>query len=299
MDNLAERLLFYYWPLFASAEFIPQMQAESFDSTRPVKFRPSMNSLIAHYRSLGGLDAFALDYRSGRLDHQAKTLLRAALRDISVAIVQGPVTHSEQGSMFRYDKTTRKIYCAVELWQELCLTGYWIRDALLLRWTELTLRFSPSISRGLVLEKLLQEPVIDREVALARQCYLKQENLYCVWSNKPIQSHDLAVDHALSFSYWRNNDLWNLMPTHKTVNGQKSDKVPSTSLLIKRKDPIVNNWKTLESTHPKLFAFELNRLLGTPDSNWENALFDYLKRSSEYGIFLRGIQPWDGHGFAK
>lgn len=295
LDNLAERWLFYYWPLFASSEFIPQMQAENSVSTRPVKFRPSLNLLIAHYRLLGGLDAFALDYRSGRLDPQAKILLRAALRNISVAIVQGPVTHSEQGGMFRYDKMTRKIYCAVELWQELCLTGYWIRDALLLRWTELTIRFSPNISRGQVLEKLLQEPVIDREVTLARQCYLKQESLHCVWSDKPIQAHALAVDHALPFSYWRNNDLWNLMPTHKTVNGQKSDKVPSTSLLIKRKDPIINNWKILENAHPNLFAFELNRLLGSPD-DWENSLFDYLKRNSEYGVFLRGIQSWDGHG---
>lgn len=145
-----------------------------------------------------------------------------------------------------------------------------------------------------MLEKLLQEPVIDREVTVARQCYLKQESLYCVWSGKPIQSQTLAVDHALPFALWRNNDLWNLLPSHKTVNGQKSDKVPSADLLNKRKDEIVVNWKILQNDQPQLFEFELKRLLGTHTTGWENPLFDYLKRNSEYGIFLRGIESWDG-----
>lgn len=186
------------------------------------------------------------------------------------------------------------------LWRELCLTGYWIRDALLLRWTELTIRFAPHISRGVVLEQLLREPVIDREVAVARQCYLKQERLCCVWSDKHIHPQTLAVDHALPFALWRNNDLWNLLPSHKAVNGQKSDKVPSTDLLTKRKDAIVFNWKILWQEQPQLFEFELKRLIGeTHPTGWENTLFDYLKRSSEYGILLRGIQSWDGSTFDK
>ncbi len=295
LDNLAERWLFYYWPLFASPEFIPQMQAESSNSTRLVKFRPSLTQLIAHYYALGGLDAFALDYRSGRLGHQAKNILDSVLRDIRSAIVQGPVTHAEQGSMFRYDQTTRRVYCDVELWQEFCLTGYWIRDALLLRWTELTIRFAPHLSRGIVLEQVIREPVIDREVTVARQCYLKQEGLCCVWSGKSIQPQTLAVDHALPFALWRNNDLWNLLPSHKAVNGQKSDKVPSTDLLTNRRDAIVFNWKILRQEQQQLFEFELNRLLGeVHPTGWENLLFDYLKRNSEYGVFLRGIQSWDG-----
>lgn len=295
LDSLAERWLFYYWPLFASPVFIPQIQAESVSCARPVKFRPSLTQLIAHYQALGGLDAFALDYRSGRLGGQAKILIDAALKDIRSAIVQGPVAHAAQGSMFRFDRATRRVYCDVDLWRELCLTGYWIRDALLLRWTELTIRFAPQLSHGIVLEQLLREPVIDREVTVARQCYLKQKGLRCVWSGKLIQPQTLAVDHALPFALWRNNDLWNLLPSHKTVNGQKSDKVPSADLLTKCKDEIVVNWKILQHEQPQLFEFELNRLLGgTHPTGWENPLFDYLKRNSEYGVFLRGVQSWDG-----
>lgn len=297
LDRLAERWLFYYWPLFASCEFIPQRQAEKVGGARPIAFRPTLTRLIEYYQSLGGLDAFALDYRSGRLGVQANNLTKAVLKCIRNVIVDGPVAHAAQGNMFRYDKTTRRVYCDVDLWRELCLTGYWIRDALLLRWTELTIRFSPYLSRGVVLEQLLREPVIDREVSVARQCYLKQEGLSCVWSGKLIQPHTLAVDHALPFVLWRNNDLWNLLPSHKTVNGQKSDKVPSTDLLTKRKDEIIVNWKTLRHDQPELFGFELNRLLGGVDSaKWESSLFDYLKRNSEYGIFLRGVQPWEGYG---
>lgn len=291
---IAECWLFYYWPLFSSPEFVPQMQAESIGSVRPIKFRPMLSELISHYKMLGGLDAFALDYRSRRLDFHAQKILDATLRNIQIAIIQGPVAHSEQGGMFRYDRVNRRVYCSIELWKEFCLTGYWIRDSLLLRWTELTLRFAPNLSRGLVLELLLREPVIERAVAVARQCYLKQDNLHCVWTDTPIHPQILAVDHALPFSLWRNNDLWNLLPAHKKVNAEKSDKVPGVNFLNKRRDAIIFCWNMLRREQEALFQFELNRVLGDVSlANWECVLFDYLKRNSEYGIVLRGIQSWD------
>ncbi len=294
LRSIAERWLFYYWPLFSAPEFIPQIQAEDGESSKQIKFRSSLSALISHYHNLGGLDAFSLDYRSSNLDMQARKLLEVALRDIRSTIVQGPVTHSGQGGMFRYDKANQRVYCDAGLWQEFCLTGYWIRDALLLRWCELTIKFAPHISRGVVLEHLLREPVIEREVSLARQCYLRQPDLRCVWSDMPLQPQTLAVDHALPFALWRNNDLWNLLPSHQKINGKKSDKVPTPTMLTNRKDAIVHYWEILYFEETDLFKSEIHRLLGDEYMyNWENKLFEYLKRNSEYGIFLRGATPWE------
>lgn len=293
INLMVERWLFYYWPILASPVFIAQIQSEP--EGRPLKFRNSLMALISCYQAQGGLDAFAIDYRRARLSPDAKLYLRKACSDIRSAIVSGPVKYSEQGEMFFYDKTTKCIYCEADLWKEFSLTGYWIRDALVLRWAELTSKLSLRINTGDVLTLLLTVPVIERDVTRARQCYLKQTSLHCVWSGKAITHKQLAVDHVLPFSLWGNNDLWNLLPSHAAVNRSKSDKIPVAGLLIKQRDLIVDSWQFLQQQEPAMFDFELERTLGANTSgNWQAPLFDYLKRSCEYSVHLRGADIWEG-----
>ncbi|MFV1985097.1 MAG: HNH endonuclease domain-containing protein [Thiohalomonadales bacterium] len=293
IELMIERWLFYYWPIIASPKFVPQIRTEP--AGKPLKFRNSLNELVTHYRTLGGLDAFAIDFRSGNLSSEAQNLLKIARSDIRGAIVTGPIKHAEQGEMFSYNKNTKCIYCESNLWKEFCLTGYWIQDALILRWAELTSKLSSGLIVGEILGLLLIKPVVEREVAVARKCYLKQTTLLCVWSGQHITSKQLAVDHVLPFSLWGNNDLWNLLPSESKINGKKSDKIPTGFLLEKQHDLIVDNWQRLNSFAPKLFSFELNRVLGNvPTTNWETPLFDYLKRSCEYSIHIRGAEAWNG-----
>jgi hypothetical protein len=293
VNLMVERWLFYYWPILASPEFIPQIQSEP--AGKPLKFRNSLMTLISYYQSLGGLDSFAIDYRSGKLSADAKSYLKKACSDIRSAIVTGPVKYAEQGEMFFYDKITKRIYCETGLWKEFSLTGYWIRDALVLRWAELTSKLSAGVNTGEVLELLLTTPVIDREVTKARNCYLKQTSLQCVWSGRAITNKQLAVDHALPFSLWGNNDLWNLLPTHEKVNRSKSDKIPLAKLLIKQRELIIDSWQVLKQHESVIFDFELERTLGSNTSgDWQAPLFDYLKRSCEYSIHLRGADAWEG-----
>jgi len=294
VNLMVEQWLFYYWPILASPAYIPQIRSEP--NGKSLKFRSSMSALIAYYQALGGLDAFAIDYRSENLSKDATLLLKKAWSDIRSAIISGPVKYAEQGEMFSYDKKTKCIYCESDLWKEFCLTGYWIRDALILRWAELTSSMSTVLNVGEVLELLLTRPVIDREVSVARKCYLSQSSLNCVWSGRSITAKQLAVDHVLPFSLWGNNDLWNLLPSHSKVNGNKSDKIPTSELLINQRDLVISNWKLLNANEPKLFQFEVNRIMGNDmKPGWEDGLFSYLKRSCEYGIHIRGAEPW--HGF--
>ncbi|WP_418156223.1 HNH endonuclease domain-containing protein [Pseudomonas aeruginosa] len=50
----------------------------------------------------------------------------------------------------------------------------------------------------------------------------------CTWSGRPLNQR-FAVDHAIPFSLWANNDLWNLLQVDQQVNANKSDKLPSGS----------------------------------------------------------------------
>lgn len=293
VNLMIERWLFYYWPVLASPVFVPQINTEP--AGKQLKFRKSLTALISYYEPLGGLDAFAIDYRSGNVSLDGHSFLKKAWSEIRTAIVTGPVQHAEQGEMFFYNSKTRCIYCESDLWKEFCLTGYWIRDALILRWAELTSKIAKGQSAGEILGLLLTTPVVDREVTIARACYKKQTSLRCVWSGQFIANRQLAVDHVLPFSLWRNNDLWNLLPTHKKVNGNKSDKIPTGEFLVQRRDCIVENWQLLHAYEPSLFLFELGRVLGSGSSgSWENPLFDYLKRSCEYSIHIRGAKCWNG-----
>jgi hypothetical protein len=72
---VAEKWLFYYWPVFA--EETPIKQGTS-SGTRgsDVAIRPAMEPLVRHYANCGGLSAFYVDWRSDRLSGEAAKLAK-------------------------------------------------------------------------------------------------------------------------------------------------------------------------------------------------------------------------------
>ena len=53
---------------------------------------------------------------------------------------------------------------------------------------------------------------------------MDQTELRCIWTEKKLNQDDLDIDHCLPWSVWPCSNLWNLMPTHRTVNQkQKKD----------------------------------------------------------------------------
>lgn len=51
------------------------------------------------------------------------------------------------------------------------------------------------------------------------------------------------VDHCLPFSYWPNNDLWNLLPASREENRSKSDRLPSQLRLQAARSFITEWWQ--------------------------------------------------------
>jgi len=302
IEALAECWLAYYWPLISASEHIPQSTTDHPGSQRAITFRAALSDLNRLCRDYFDPDPdvaytlFVLAWKKGTLTNDIARQLRAVLSAIKTALRDGPVKHAAQGGMFRYQSGLVMLH--VDLWREFCLSSHWIRDSLILRWSELCEKFSmakdPSILRGATLPYLLKEGLPEREQGIARRMYEERENLSCVWSDKKITLATMDVDHALPFSLWRNNDLWNLLPAARTVNNEKRDKIPTPELLRSRKEAIVDVWQFANEIEPKVFQFEVERTLGKfHESRWEQELFQYMSERAAVAIYRRGETAWD------
>jgi HNH endonuclease len=85
-----------------------------------------------------------------------------------------------------------------------------------------------------------------RDVRLAREQAIKLSKngqLFCVWSGKRLSGELIDLDHCLPWSAWPCGDLWNLMPTHRSVNQrEKRSRLPADRLLRASEDRIINWW---------------------------------------------------------
>ena len=108
-------------------------------------------------------------------------------------------------------------------------------ESLIFQWAEFTRKADKQ--KKLTREDILNliEPGYDikREVNEIQKFYknlIGNEKLVSVWSGTKI-SNDLNIDHVLPYSIWKNNDLWNLLPTNYNDNNSKRDKIPDPNLI--------------------------------------------------------------------
>ncbi|WP_338820609.1 HNH endonuclease domain-containing protein [Acidovorax temperans] len=302
IDRIAERWLLYYWPLMASKRGVPQSKAEGAER-KPLKFRASLTALIETFEGQGqhgGLTAWHLARSSGRLDTAAQLMLRQALRDIIDAIRSGPVQYSggalDSGPVFFYDATVRQVQMSSDLWREFSLLGHWIRDAVIVRWAELTGRFAyrQGVSSAEVLPLLLAQPEAERTTSHARQAFEAIGWNECAWSGKQLNT-GFAVDHVIPFSLWGNNDLWNLVAADQRVNLNKSDKLPARELLWDRQPILMRGWEALRDCLPLAFDQQAEHLLGERlgrHGSWQTTLFARLSDAIEMTAVQRGVERW-------
>lgn len=295
--RIAEHWLRYYWPLLVRD--FPQI-----GGSQRLAFAPDLQLLIQqaeqefHTSAMQPelLSLFLTSWGQQRLPTAMHNQMQLVLKKIRSAIVQGPVTFASGGEMFSYDKTNKQVVVNAELWREFCLTGYWVRDSLLVRWADLTCSFSgnnSSVNKAAVIACLFENQYIERNQAVARKHYVRQKNLHCVWTNSRLDGDKFDVDHMLPFSAWHLNDLWNLQPASKKANNQKRDKIPAPQLLVSNRDEIIENWRYLHTCEQPLFEFELERTLGGFHAQrWEIELFQHLMKRVESSVTARQMPTW-------
>lgn len=84
------------------------------------------------------------------------------------------------------------------------------------------------------IQKKLFPPLI-RNLSKARSywtTYIQNvKDLTCIFSQQPLEKSNITIDHYLPWSFVAHDQLWNLLPTTKSVNSAKSDIIPSNNYL--------------------------------------------------------------------
>jgi len=295
LEAVAEKWITYFWPIVEYTEVrIPQTTGRS------IAFRSLLLELIEIYSSKhGGLSRFSIDFRNQQISEKADRVYRKLMSKLKSTIWNQPVRYAGGGedfSVFQYEKTDKCLAMDADMWRELSLTGRWIQDATILRWAELTSKISNgAIKPSTVVDLLLTTPLPERNVNAAKQIYDSLDGKECVWTERRIiNAYD--VDHAIPFSLWHNNDLWNLLPANQQANSQKRDKLPSRKLINRRRDAIIYYWEVMQEEYPVRFDYEMAYLCGTGaegSPHWQIRLFNSFSEAVEVTACRRGTERWE------
>ncbi|MGC9490954.1 MAG: methyltransferase domain-containing protein [Thermovirgaceae bacterium] len=299
ITTVAQKWLEFYWPIVASEDFIPQIQGEHPESAKPIAFRHLLKELIQRFQLKGGLPAFLLASRTKILESDERTVYKKLLTKLCQTIRAGPVTYSGGGgtpqAVFGYDPHDGYVLMPKEIWQDFCLMGAWIRDATILRWAELTERLAKrEISAGRVIGLLIEDSLPEREVADTRRVF--KDTGRCVWTGQPLRAQNLEIDHAIPFSLWHCNDLWNLFPASTSANRAKRDKLPTHRLILARKKAIQEIWQMQHDAFPNRFDTESSSFAGidlTEKVDWPESLFSFFSEAVEVTAIQRGAERWE------
>ncbi|MBU2223657.1 MAG: hypothetical protein KKB00_06420 [Gammaproteobacteria bacterium] len=156
------------------------------------------------------------------------------------------------------------------MWDCFRLYGCWIEPLLVQQWISEMQKYELNRQQGLSLETYhLHLRWLDpkHETGLVRK---KVKTLLdagadvrSVWSGKPLYSYD--IDHCLPFSYWPNNDLWNLLPASREENRVKSNRLPSQTRLYTSRNQITDWWQQAWSTDAERQKFFIEAALSLPN----------------------------------
>ena len=324
---IIERWLWYYYPLIDSDIFYPQKNGEPENLTKGknISFRKYFIKLVNSYKAYGDFEHFYNDYKKKKLSPQVNNALLDLVKDLQQTITKMPMKYIGKSvtggeySIYKLEREKKRLSKSDKVTTEMLIndfgsfsipTDYYFvlkylggfiggENTLINNWADFIVRANKSIplDKEVVLKKLFIKPESFRDVDEVKKYYHKKQHLYCVWSGKKIGSKNLNIDHVLPFAHYLNNDIWNLLPALNTVNGKKSDKIPTPELIEKRKDIIFNYWGDLHEFFNKGFEEEVRvslvpNLSFSSDANWQNSTLDALKSKAEFFIDGRGVAGW-------
>jgi hypothetical protein len=316
---LIEKWILYYYPILESPAFIPQINGNV-----NLAFGNQLNQIISKYRNIGGFSAFYNDLKSKGIPESIQQDFIALAKKLQGTITKMPMKYIGRSisndfySIFNYQSKRIRRHTGtsidteflirnfgtfsipIEYYEAFKVLGSFIggQDSILFKWAEFSVNASGKrLSIENVVNEVLKSPITERDVAESKNIYKsilrKEGKVYCVWTGKSISRYD--VDHMIPFSVWKNNDLWNLLPSQSTTNNQKRDKIPSPDLIERRKDLILYYWDLINHNQPQRFQKEMQvALLGNnPFTSWQQIAIQQLQSSCNYLISNRGYDEWN------
>jgi SAM-dependent methyltransferase len=135
------------------------------------------------------------------------------------------------------------------LWDCFRLYHSWIEPLVVNQWILEMRRFKRNEQRQIPLQTYfdclawIDKEHDTRDVRKRVEELRKQHTgIHSVWSGKSLKG-EFHVDHCLPFAHWPNNDKWNLLPTTKTENLNKRDRLPTSYRLTASKQRILDWWQ--------------------------------------------------------
>jgi len=306
---------------------LPQRNGDKI-SENSLAFRSIFKGITDHYSKKGnGLSQMYNDLIKGNIDKEIADSMLILANKIHLVITDKPMRHigmsvfNEQYAIFKKGSPKMRISTGDRLSKSYLLEKYGTfllreyfyhafeilaglitgTNSIIYNWAEFTSQKSRgNMSVYSILDKINTRPVQDRDSSIAKQILKQIESvetpLYCVWSGEKIIM-DLNIEHTLPFSIWRNNDLWNLLPSKNKVNSNKSDKIPSSVILDRQRDLIIHYWEIYRRCNQTSFDFQITGNLVMENDlisgNWQSIAFESFKDKCEYLINSRGYEAWE------
>ncbi len=290
MKRLAVRWIYYYWPLVKN-----EVRQTTY---KKMAFEDQLKEIPYEFEIL----------RSQLEGSKLPKELHRLLKKVAETIKLGPITYAgDEKQIFQFmpsldatlypqlkESEFGMVSIPISMWRDLNLFSHWIEDSLTIQWAELTEKINKDRRFGIYLDlitKSVQKD--DRSTSTVRSLLEKHRTGHeCVWSGKKLD--EFAVDHMIPWSLWRNNDLWNLLPSHPKINGQKSDCLPSPELIRKRFDVIKSYWELYGEAFPDLFESQIQRGLGISGSEAVTSLGrDSLEQVITRVNIVQGGKIWN------
>ena len=313
---LIEKWLIYYYPILQSQASIPQINGQT-----NLAFSNQLSKLISDYEARGGFSAFYNDLKNKGIPEDLQADFFELAKKLRDTITKMPMKYIGRSitndfySIFNYEyqKIRRKSTMDIETlindfgtfsipldyYEAFKILGSFIngQDSILFKWADFSVNASGNqLSVQKVLNEVLKSPITFREIKESKKLYKeilqKEGNVYCVWTGRKIA--DYHIDHMIPFSVWKNNDLWNLLPSDKKINIQKRDKIPTPEVIERQKNLIIDYWEIIHKHQSGRFKKEIQvALLGKhPFDSWKNSAISQLQNSCNYLIENRGFEGW-------
>lgn len=315
--------LLYYYPLFSYKEFIPQKNGETpnLKSGTTIAFRREFNKVISYYKDRGGFAQFRFDLIHGDVPGEIQREVIELLRKIQHTIKGMPMKHlgyyefQKHYSLVDYDTSTIRtpsyyglvkdagqFFMQPELHDLLEEIGALIigEDSIIQGWAEFTAQAArraesvKPVSKEEVLTVLTKAVDVPRDIRQVQRALRTSgdKKIECIWTGVRL-SDRFHIDHAMPFSLWQNNNLWNLVPVKVSINLSKSDKIPSPDLIDQSSDRLKMVWRLYSDKFGEQFEQEIFEGLGTGLENDMDDAIHALKQKSEYLIEKRGFQKFE------
>ena len=284
----------FYWLKF----YLPLVDTKQIKSGDTLAFQEALRNLDYRPEELGRL---VTEYD----ENINRDKIDPVLKIIADTIIQGPLkfigdteygvfdylsgrkAKDSPGFTFDYEMGMMKV--PAEIWHDLILFGTWIEDSVLMRWAEFSEKYNPEKTFA-DLYKLLTTPAFDARTTHDVRKLFEGQSIECVWSG--VQTSDFHIDHAIPYSFWKNNDLWNLLPASAKVNSAKSDAIPHPDLVQRRKDALIHYWSVYSKSYPSRFEYQLKKSHRISGANWENELYLSFLETVTRLSYQKVVEVW-------